>query len=106
MDFLPKASVIDPTRINGFASFSGPILRFTLPLSAQARPGVEVAMTCMRCQGLLVEIPPLFWVAPGWEMPTEELQMPAWQCLNCGDYVDAVILAHRNSPLLTVGELA
>lgn len=85
---------------------NSPSLFFAVHFTHRHKPGVEVAMTCMRCQGLLVEIPPLFWVAPGWEMPTEELQMPAWQCLNCGDYVDAVILAHRNSPLLTVGELA
>ena len=63
-------------------------------------------MTCMRCQGLLVEIPSLFWVAPDWEAPpAKELQMPAWQCLNCGDYVDAVILAHRASLLPPVGRL-
>ncbi len=63
-------------------------------------------MTCMRCQGLLVEIPSLFWVAPDWEAPpAKELQMPAWQCLNCGDYVDAVILARRALPSLTVGQL-
>jgi hypothetical protein len=53
----------------------------------------------------LVEIMPLFWISPDWETPVEELQLPAWQCLNCGDYVDAVILAHRASPPLTVGEL-
>src|SRR5438445_13158966 len=82
------------------------MLRFPLPLSAQARAGVEVAMTCMRCQGLLVEIPSLFWVCPDWEPhPAEELQRPAWQCVNCGDYIDAVILAYRASPSLTAGEL-
>ncbi len=63
-------------------------------------------MTCMRCQGLLVEIPSLYWVCPDWEPPpAEELQRPAWQCVNCGDYIDAVILAHRATPSLTAGEL-
>lgn len=55
-------------------------------------------MNCMRCQGLLVEMPPLFWIAPDWETPAEELQSSAWQCLNCGNYIDAVILANRRSP--------
>jgi hypothetical protein len=63
-------------------------------------------MTCTRCQGLLVEIPSLFWVCPDLEAPpAKELQLPAWQCVNCGDYIDSVILAHRASPSLTVGEL-
>jgi len=53
-----------------------------------------------------VEIPSLFWVCPDWEPPpAKELQRPAWQCVNCGDYIDAVILAHRATPSLTAGEL-
>jgi hypothetical protein len=63
-------------------------------------------MTCKRCQGLLVEVPPLFWMAPDCVLlPEKDLQMPAWQCLNCGDYIDAVILANRNAPVPLSEEL-
>lgn len=45
-------------------------------------------MTCRRCQGLMVEIPPLLWSSADFEpVRPEEREMAAWQCLNCGDEV-------------------
>jgi hypothetical protein len=38
-------------------------------------------------------------------LPEKDLQMPAWQCVNCGDYIDAVILANRNAPVPLPEEL-
>lgn len=55
-------------------------------------------MTCRRCHGLMVEIMPLVWSSADFEpVGPEEREMDAWQCLNCGNYVDAVILAHRTA---------
>jgi len=59
-------------------------------------------MTCTRCHGLLVEIPPLVWSSGDDYHPTQSDRCGggAWQCLNCGNYVDGVILANRLSPPL------
>lgn len=56
-------------------------------------------MSCARCQGLLVSIPPLFLSSTNLYMPSLEdrIESDAWQCVNCGDYVDAIILANRGS---------
>ena len=57
-------------------------------------------MTCARCHGLLVEIPSLMWSSSNDYQPTQSDQCEgeAWQCLNCGNYIDGVILANRLSP--------
>jgi hypothetical protein len=57
-------------------------------------------MTCARCDGLLVEIPPLVLLCSNDYQFTQsdEVEGEAWQCLNCGSYIDAVILANRRSP--------
>ena len=57
-------------------------------------------MTCARCHGLLVEIPPLMWLSSDDYHPTQSDRCggEAWQCLNCGNYVDGVILANRLAP--------
>src|SRR5437879_6670751 len=62
----------------------------------------EAAMTCTRCHGLLVEIPPLVWSSGDDYHATQSDRYggEAWQCLNCGNYVDGVILANRLSPPL------
>ena len=62
----------------------------------------EAAMTCTRCHGLLVEIPPLVWSSGDDYHATQSDRCggEAWQCLNCGNYVDGVILANRLSPPL------
>ena len=59
-------------------------------------------MTCARCHGLLVEIPPLMWLSSDDYHPTQSdrCEGEAWQCLNCGNYIDGVILANRLSPPL------
>ena len=56
-------------------------------------------LTCVRCHGLLVEIPPLAWLSGDDYQPTQSdrCESKAWQCLNCGNYVDGVILANRLS---------
>ena len=60
----------------------------------------EAAMTCTRCHGLLVEIPPLVWSSGDDYHATQSDRCggEAWQCLNCGNYVDGVILANRLFP--------
>ncbi len=57
-------------------------------------------MTCTRCHGLLVEVPSLVWLSTNDYHPTQSDQCEgeAWQCLNCGNYIDGVILANRLSP--------
>ena len=57
-------------------------------------------MTCTRCYGLLVEVPSLVWLSSNDYHPTQSDQCEgeAWQCLNCGNYIDAVILANRHLP--------
>jgi len=57
-------------------------------------------VTCARCHGLLVEIPSLVWLSGDDYQPTQSDQCEgeAWQCLNCGNYIDGVILANRLSP--------
>jgi hypothetical protein len=57
-------------------------------------------LTCVRCHGLLVEIPPLMWLSGDDYQSTQSdhCEGEAWQCLNCGNYVDAIILANRRSP--------
>ena len=57
-------------------------------------------MTCTRCHGLLVEVPSLVWLSSDDYRPTQSdhCEGEAWQCLNCGNYIDAVILANRLSP--------
>jgi len=59
-------------------------------------------MTCTRCHGLLIEIPPLVWSSGDDYHATQSDRCggEAWQCLNCGNYVDGVILANRLSPPL------
>jgi hypothetical protein len=56
-------------------------------------------LTCARCQGLLVNIPSLVWLSSEDYQPTQadRCEGEAWQCLNCGNYVDAVILVNRRS---------
>ena len=56
-------------------------------------------MTCTRCHGLLVNIPSLVWLSSEDYQPTQSdrCEGEAWQCLNCGNYIDAVILANRCS---------
>jgi hypothetical protein len=56
-------------------------------------------MSCVRCQGLLVSVPPLFLSSTNSYLPSlaDKIESDAWQCVNCGDYVDAVILANRGS---------
>jgi hypothetical protein len=56
-------------------------------------------MTCMRCHGLLLETLPLTWSSSDSPpSPEDGLVIPAWQCVNCGDCIDAVILANRMAP--------
>ena len=57
-------------------------------------------MICTRCDGLLVEVPSLVWLSSNDYHPTQSdhCEGEAWQCLNCGNYIDAVILANRLSP--------
>ena len=57
-------------------------------------------MTCTRCDGLLVEVPSLVWLSSNDYQPTQadHCEGETWQCLNCGNYIDAVILANRLSP--------
>ena len=54
-------------------------------------------MSCMRCHGLLVSVPSLFLLSTSLYEPSisDGLEGDAWQCVNCGEYVDAVILANR-----------
>ena len=54
-------------------------------------------MSCARCQGFLVSVPPLFLSSGNSYMPSlaDKIGSDAWQCVNCGDYVDDVILANR-----------
>jgi hypothetical protein len=57
-------------------------------------------MTCLRCHGLLMEIPPLVWSSREYQpSPEDGLDVEAWQCVNCGNYIDAVILANRAASL-------
>ena len=51
-------------------------------------------------QGLVVNIPPLVLLCSNDYQFTQsdEVEGEAWQCLNCGNYIDAVILANRRSP--------
>jgi hypothetical protein len=57
-------------------------------------------MTCLRCQGLLLAVPPLVWSSREYQpSPEDRLNVDAWQCVNCGNYIDAVILANRTAPL-------
>jgi hypothetical protein len=57
-------------------------------------------VTCARCDGLVVNIPPLVLLCSNDYQFTQsdEVEGEAWQCLNCGNYIDAVILANRQSP--------
>jgi len=56
-------------------------------------------MNCARCQGFLVSVPSLFLLSTSLYEPSisDGLEGDAWQCVNCGEYVDAVILANRGS---------
>lgn len=56
-------------------------------------------MKCARCQGFLVSVPSLFLLSTSLYEPSisDGLDGDAWQCVNCGEYVDAVILANRGS---------
>ena len=56
-------------------------------------------MSCLRCQGLLVSVPPLFLSSTNLYEPSlvDKIESEAWQCVNCGEYVDSVILANRGS---------
>ena len=56
-------------------------------------------MSCTRCQGFLVPVPPLFLSSSSPYQPSivDKLEFDAWQCVNCGEYVDAVILANRGA---------
>lgn len=56
-------------------------------------------MECARCQGFLVPVPSLFLLSTSLYEPSisDGLDGDAWQCVNCGEYVDAVILANRGS---------
>ena len=65
-------------------------------------------MTCVRCQGLLVWIPPLYLLSTDSYSPSgsDQLEGGAWQCVNCGEYVDEVILANRASRPSTAAVLS
>jgi hypothetical protein len=54
-------------------------------------------LICARCNGFLMEIPPLVWLSCDDYRPTQSDRWggAAWECLNCGNYIDAVILANR-----------
>ena len=47
-----------------------------------------------------MEIPPLMWLSSDDYQPTQSdrCEGEAWQCLNCGNYIDGVILANRLAP--------
>ena len=60
----------------------------------------EDPMTCPRCHGLLMAILPLVWSSREYQpSPEDRLDVEAWQCVNCGNYIDAVILANRTARL-------
>ena len=61
-------------------------------------------MRCMRCEGLVVSVPSLFLLSTSLYEPSisDGLEGDAWQCVNCGEYVDAVILSNRNLQLTGV----
>ena len=66
-----------------------------------------VFMPCRRCKGLLVAIPPLAWESGEYQPSQDDtLGFPAWKCVNCGYYEDALILANRMaaSPFVEVSE--
>jgi hypothetical protein len=56
-------------------------------------------MRCARCQGLLISVPSLVLLSTSSYEPSisDDLDGDAWQCVNCGEYVDAVILANRGA---------
>jgi hypothetical protein len=56
-------------------------------------------MNCTRCQGFLVPVPPLFLSSDNSYMPSlaDRIESDAWQCVNCGNYEDAIIHANRGT---------
>ena len=55
-------------------------------------------MTCPRCDGLLLATLPLVWSSSNYQpSPGDEPDLQAWGCMNCGNYLDAVILTHRSA---------
>src|SRR5213080_2789840 len=58
----------------------------------------EAPMTCPRCDGLLLATLPLVWSSSNYQpSPGDEPDLQAWGCMNCGNYLDAVILTHRSA---------
>lgn len=65
-------------------------------------------MTCMRCQGIMIGVAPLYLLSTDAYSPSgsDQLEGEAWQCVNCGEYVDEVILANRASRLSTTAVMS
>lgn len=65
----------------------------------------DIVISCRRCHGLLVPIPPLFWSSISNYQPSvaDDLQDEAWKCLNCGECVDAIILSNRKTTPQPIG---
>lgn len=55
-------------------------------------------MTCARCQGIMMGVPSLYLLSTDSYSPSgsDQLEGGAWQCVNCGEYIDEVILANRS----------
>jgi len=65
-------------------------------------------MTCVRCGGIMIGVPPLYLLSTDSYSPSgsDQLEGEAWQCVNCGEYVDEVILANRASRPLTAAVMS
>ena len=65
-------------------------------------------MTCVRCQGFMIGVPPLYLLSSDSYSPSgsDQLEGEAWQCVNCGEYVDEVILDNRASRPSTAAVMA
>ncbi len=119
MDFSPSPSGIVLPAIESFSGFcflplyglttrstklgkthSRGILCSELRIRTQRGLKRRWPLICARCDGLLMEIPPLVWLSSDDYQPTQSDRCggEAWQCLNCGNYIDAVILANRRLP--------
>ena len=107
-DSLPWLWGILPASITSFAPFllSFPFYTackmFSRGLQTSAGPITsarkEAPMTCPRCDGLLLATLPLVWSSSNYQpSPGDEPDLQAWGCMNCGNYLDAVILTHRSA---------
>jgi len=65
-------------------------------------------MTCVRCQGIMIGVAPLYLLSTDSYHPSgsDLLEGEAWQCVNCGEYVDEVILDNRASRPSTAAVMA